>query len=543
MYVKRLIEFAEEHPDLFPPIGFQRKKIDWIVDIDGDQLTFNNAERIEMTVPTIARSGSGVNPILFVDKPDYVFGWSPTGQEKERSVARHKAYMQLLEEFVTETDDRDARALLKALNQPIPYPDKMKNGDFVVFRIDDERYLHESKTVQSFWSRRVQPEPDSKSFVTHCSFCGEEAPVMERHSINFVVNRERTKMISANKNAYESHNLKNSLISPTCYVCEQKYGQALEYFLQNEPNANHGEHVFSVGDLTYVYWLRGNSTDANIVTAMSFLHEANLNEIKDQYLQVFKGRQEKANFNNFCLLILSANKGRLVVRGFLEESMGVIQERIIKFLEAQEIGRGRLYNLYTLAGAIYQKPSTQLKRIDVQDWFNWAFRSTPLPGRILVAMLKRVQAEGTMYPTHAAVLKSWLVSQNEGREWTVKTDKTNTAPAYALGRVFAVLEKIQGEATGSKDTLSSRYFGSASTVPRAITGMLIKNAQYHLVKISSNNKGRAINLDKRLSKLLNTIEELPSSLNLSQQAEFALGYYHEKEDLWTKREEIECTTN
>ncbi|MDN4606803.1 type I-C CRISPR-associated protein Cas8c/Csd1 [Sporosarcina highlanderae] len=543
MFVKRLIEFAEEHPDLFPPIGFQKKRIDWIVDIDGDRLTFNEAERIEMTVPSIARSGSGATPILLVDKPDYTFGWSAGGQDKDRSAVRHKAYMQMLEEYVAETNDRDAKALLKALNQPILVPDKMKIGDFLVFRIEDERYLHESKTVQKFWSRRVQPKPDSNSFVTQCYFCGEEAPAMERHSINFVVNRERTKMISANKNAYESHNLKNSLISPTCYECELKYGQALEYLLQRDPNVNHGEHMFSVGDVTYVYWLRGKSTNANVVTAMPFLHEANLNEMKDQYQQVFKGRQEKANFNDFCLLILSANKGRLVVRGYLEESMGVIQERIIRFLEAQEIGRGRLYSIYTLAGTIYQKPSTQLKRVDVQEWFNWTFRSTPLPGRILIALLKRIQAEGAMFPTHAAVLKSWLISQNEGREWTVKTDVTNTAPAYMLGRVFAVMEKIHGEATGSKDTLSSRYFGSASTAPRAITGMLIKNAQYHLVKISGKNKGRAINLDKRLSKLLITIDKLPATMKLTEQAEFALGYYHEKEDLWTKREDIECTAN
>src|SRR5699024_9725448 len=81
---------------------------------------------------------------------------------------------------------------------------------------------------------------------------------IERHSIDFYVSGERTKMISANKNAYESQGNKHSTVAPTCYMCEQKYGQTLEYLLQNKPNTSYGNHMFKVGDVTYVYWFRKN---------------------------------------------------------------------------------------------------------------------------------------------------------------------------------------------------------------------------------------------------------------------------------------------
>lgn len=544
MYVKRLIEYAEEHPELFPPLGYALKKIDWIVDIEASNVTFNDANKQEMIVPVVARS-SGVKATLLVDKPDYVFGWSDTEAGVEKSAERHAAYIALLQQYVTATGDADVRQLIEVLQRPIDYPDTLKTGDFIVFRIRDEEWLHEKEEVQNFWSDYVKPVADDKSIVMPCMFCGEEAPTMQRHAINFVVDGERTKMISANKNAYESHGNKHSTVAPTCYVCEQKYGKALEYLLRRVPKTGRGPHMISVGDLTYVYWLRKdvNGLDQNVKLDQYFAAPAetkikNIDEMKDALNQVFGKQSREYEFNNFCLLVLSANKGRLVVRNYIEESMGTLYDRIVQYLDAQQVGQNRAYSVYTLAGSIYNKPSTQLQKVDIRDWFDFVFQGRPLPGRILIALLKRIQAEGAMYAHHAAVLKSWLVSQQEGREWTVAIDYENKQPAYVLGRTFAVLEKIHQEAIGSKDTLGSRFFGSASTTPRAVFGMLIKNAQHHLVKIGGKNLGRKVNLDKRLTELLARVEAFPSTLRLAEQAEFALGYYHQKEELWKKKEEL-----
>lgn len=116
----------------------------------------------------------------------------------------------------------------------------------------------------------------------------------------------------------------------------------------------------------------------------------------------------------------------------------------------------------------------------------------------------------------------------------------NDSKAYVTGRLFAVLEKIQQDAIGSEQTIASKYFGAASTTPKAIMGLLIRNAQYHLTKLRSENRGWAIRVDEKLGLILEKItDDFPTTLKLTEQAEFALGYYHEKQQLWSpKKKEV-----
>ena len=52
---------------------------------------------------------------------------------------------------------------------------------------------------------------------------------------------------------------------------------------------------------------------------------------------------------------------------------------------------------------------------------------------------------------------------------------------YCLGRLFAVLEKLQGEAIGNPGaTITDRFYGSASATPVAVFGTLMRKAQHHL---------------------------------------------------------------
>lgn len=540
MYIKRLIEFAEANPKLFPAEGFQLKKIDWIVDIEMGSMnvTFNEAEEQKRIVPSVNRTRE-VRPALIVDRADYVFGKASKEKDQARSKIRQNTYLLLLEDYLSKTNDEDIKVLIEILHEEIPLPLSMKESDIISFRIRDEDYLHENEKVKHYILEELKNKNESTvDHQTKCMFCGQIEQILDVHTISFKVNRENTKLISANENAYESQGISKSKVAPTCHNCEQKYGKALEYFLQKKSIGNERNHVLRVGELNYVYWLHGDKMEGNVATTFQLLDKNNLQSLKTFIKQIFSGIKRDVEFEGLSILVLSANKGRLVVRDYFENKAITIINRIESFLNAQDIGEERLYNVFSLASATYQNTS-QMKVSDLQDWFNWVFKGQPLPKRILVQLLKRIQSEGRMHKLYFAVLKSWLCSQKNGRDWTVKFDEENRNPAYIVGNIFALLEKVHQSARGSStDSLSNKYFGSMSTTPKTVFAVLMKNYQHHLAKIADVNKGGAIYYDKKMITLLSSLQQMPTLFTLDEQAEFTLGYYHEKERLWTKKEEV-----
>ncbi len=113
-------------------------------------------------------------------------------------------------------------------------------------------------------------------------------------------------------------------------------------------------------------------------------------------------------------------------------------------------------------------------------------------------------------------------------------DKDNTNTAYRLGRLFAVLEKIQEEASPSINaTIRDRYYGAASTNPVSVFATLLKLKNHHLTKL--NNPGRKTNFEKILGEILSAMTmDFPNNLSLQDQGRFAVGYYHQRQDFFTK---------
>lgn len=121
-------------------------------------------------------------------------------------------------------------------------------------------------------------------------------------------------------------------------------------------------------------------------------------------------------------------------------------------------------------------------------------------------------------------------------------DKDNTNIGYRLGRLFAVLEKTQEEANpGLNATIRDRYYGSASSTPVSVFSTLLKLKNHHLSKME--NKGRVTNLEKLYGSILDTIDDFPAVLSLDDQGRFAIGYYHQRQDFFKKRESYNETEN
>lgn len=113
----------------------------------------------------------------------------------------------------------------------------------------------------------------------------------------------------------------------------------------------------------------------------------------------------------------------------------------------------------------------------------------------------------------------------------------STNQAYLLGRLFAVLEKAQEDALGSNlnATIKDRYFTSACASPASTFPIILRLSQHH---ISKSEYGR--NTEWRIREIMDLLEidndPFPKRLSLDEQGIFILGYYHQRTNLFTKRE-------
>jgi len=120
----------------------------------------------------------------------------------------------------------------------------------------------------------------------------------------------------------------------------------------------------------------------------------------------------------------------------------------------------------------------------------------------------------------------------------VSLDITNAAIGYRLGRLFAVLEKIQERANpGINATIRDRFYGAASSTPVTVFGNLMRLKNHHLAKL--DHVGERINYEKLIGEIMSGIGDFPTHLALDQQGRFAIGYYHQRQDFFTKKTDKE----
>jgi CRISPR-associated protein Csd1 len=60
--------------------------------------------------------------------------------------------------------------------------------------------------------------------------------------------------------------------------------------------------------------------------------------------------------------------------------------------------------------------------------------------------------------------------------------------------------------------------------------MKLKN--FNIAKLE--NRGRAVNLERLISEIMDGITDFPAHLRLEDQGRFAVGYYHQRQAFFTK---------
>lgn len=114
-----------------------------------------------------------------------------------------------------------------------------------------------------------------------------------------------------------------------------------------------------------------------------------------------------------------------------------------------------------------------------------------------------------------------------------------TENAYLLGRLFSLLEKAQKDAIGKEinSGISDKYFGTASSTPAVVFPILLRLYRHHKSKLDKEGKGTYI--DIKIQEVMNKLESFPAYLNLEHQGLFVLGYYHQNQANYIKKEDKE----
>jgi CRISPR-associated protein Csd1 len=189
---------------------------------------------------------------------------------------------------------------------------------------------------------------------------------------------------------------------------------------------------------------------------------------------------------------------------------------------------------------------------------NAALRGGPYPFSLLQRAVQRMRAEIGQTDwaalqrrdARAALIKGVLnrrrarFPHSSCKEVTEAMDPTNTNPGYLLGRLMAVIERIQQEALGDINaSVIDRFFSGASAAPRSVFLRLLKNARNHVRKGKDTPKsaGTVAWLDKQLDQLADPFDPnqggFPARLSLQDQGLFILGYHHQRHWLWMSKEQ------
>lgn len=248
--------------------------------------------------------------------------------------------------------------------------------------------------------------------------------------------------------------------------------------------------------------------------------------------------------------MISANAARAVIRDYLEQPLPRLRENLARWFQHLRIVDPykkevtSVFPLWILAAATVRQgddvaPATPTLLLDA------AFKAGPVPDSILGACIRPLHVEGSegFKPARMALIKLALIRMNtQGATMGEELDTSRDDPAYVCGRLLGVFEQIQSAAmSGVNATVVDRFYGTASTAPALVFPRLFKSAEQHLSKLSGEKPGWAVNLQKELEALSIRLQRFPSLLSLSEQGQFALGFYHQRADYRMKRQRTETS--
>lgn len=513
----------------------------------------------ERMVPQMVTRSSGISANFLCDNSKYILGVDKAGSGKrvyECFEAAREKHLRILE-F---SNGQMALAIKAFFKTWIPNKamenemlqevwEEITDGSNLIFSMDDSE-AQADEEIRAAWRRFLEREGEGKKGI--CLVTGKEDEIARIHGTIKGVQGAQSSgaaLVSFNAPAFESYNKEQSYNAPVGKYAAFAYTTALNYLLSEK------NYPFRFGDTTVVYWAESGEEIYQDVFEWSIEPPKDNQETIKNIFQNLKEHRgidlegvELDINQKFYILGLAPNAARLSVRFFYENSFGNILNNIEKHYfrmnmvkpsweEREYLGvGGMLYETVNQKSKdkkpIPSLPGAVLKAI---------LANTRYPESLYSSTLTRIRAEqGKITWGRAAIIKAYLIQNRhlqKGEEFVGLNGETNDTP-YVLGRIFAVLESIQDEANpGINTTIRDKYFNSSCANPASVFPVLMKLKNSHIRKIERQKEGKKVYFEKLLTELTGIIEEFPKSLTLEEQGRFILGYYHQMQKRYEKKEE------
>ena len=550
------------------PLGWELKDLPYLFVItqEGDFVGIEDTREIRgkkkiakgFLAPQGVKRSSGVAANLLWDNIEYLFGVPFKDPNKqERAVQAHSDFMMRLQPFRVCDSIKAVIAflsndkILQAVSQDALWPEVYESGLFASFKIVGKMEpVFRDATFVSLYNASSSQNNGTGS--GRCLVTGVEDEIAVLHpSIKGIVGANSTgaSIVSFNSPAACSFSKTQGENSPVGSRAVFAYTTALNTLL-----ARGSRQKLTIGDATVVFWSQRDSVLENEMA--SFFDDYEEKDNPDAHTEkvavllnsVASGAYlANADANRFYVLGLSPNSARISVRFWHDGTVAEMSEKIAAWFADLMIAHGparkdhlAMYRL--LCSVAAQGKSENVPPNLAGEVMRAILEGLPLPTSLLQAALRRIKAEsGDVSYERAKIIKACLnrkirFNQIKEKELMVMLDKENSNVGYCLGRLFAVLEKIQEEANpGINATIRDKYYASASATPAAVFGTLMRLKNHHLAKLE--NTGRKVNFERLLGEIVDKVPRFPAHLKMDDQGQFAIGYYHQRQDFFTKKSE------
>ncbi len=555
MILKALTQYyarnAGEENDALPPPGFEHKVIPVIVEIDRQgELVQVHANDREATVPHRVKRATNVAANLLWDNADYVLGLAVKG--KPARVARqHAAFIERVRLLGDPAGSDDGiRALLSFLEnfdaaslEQTPHWQRLQSNPNISFQLQHDNCLicerpNVMATLRDHWGKKA---PGAVCLVTG----NAEKPERLHPLIKGVWGAQSAgaNIVSFNRNSSASYGKSQGLNAPVGKQAVFAYTTALNHLLRKGSGQR-----FQVGDTTAVCWsAERHAFEADFAT-MWGATPASVKEDQDNYTGAVKavfdavrhGALADRGDTPFYLLGLAPNASRIAIRFWLTGTVSEFAVRTKAHFDYLEMVRADYQPAYPplslllINTAFREQPKHILPSLG-GDTLRTILADLPYPYTLFAATIRRCRAAQRVNYARAAMIKAYLNKRFGTEVLKVALDKDNTDPAYRSGRLFATLQKLQEEAYPDINaTINERFYAAASGNPARIFPALLTRSNHHLTKLY--NQGRRVNFEKLLGEMMAHMPgALPAAMSLEEQGRFAVGYYHQRQDFFTKR--------